>query len=229
MKNAGFLIVLIGMLMMGCSKEELKNDTAENSQLKRGSTVNAGVSSLSFNGNSIVGESYPLIDLGDGSKILKNGKCSGSITGYGKIDPTFSDYSFYPPVRIDNIDYKSDNRQLQYDYILSGNGTVYLNARDYFTFTIDQGLYNPVNYEPGFMGIPINEPVFHGAIFGCPLRYWELISEKWTLLTQGNAYIIDGYGKFRTFKGRQLQIEKVVDTKGINRDTGEMKLKFTIL
>jgi hypothetical protein len=197
--------------------------------LKRGSVSNAGVTSLRFSGKSILGgESCELKNLGDGSKVLLEGKCSGSITGYGRINPTLSNYRFDIPIQKDNPDYKENPPEFPYNYDMYGTGIVKLNTVDYFTFIMNEAFYSPVNYEPGTWGIPLSEPVFHGAMFGCPIGHWELIDGSWVLIEQGEARITSGSGKFKTFKDRPIHVIRAGDYKGINRDTGEMNLIFTI-
>ena len=229
MKKTNLLFVaLTVLLMMGCSKDELIDEANSDLQLKKGSIANAGVTSLNFTGNSVTGDSFALTELNDGSKIMKNGICSGSITGYGKINPTLSNYSFEEPSSKLNPNYGTTNnfRECQYDYDIDVNGKVSLNTKDYFQFSLTNALYSPANYEAGFTGP--GEPEFKGAMFGCPIGRCAFIDGEWTTLYQGEALITSGAGKFKTFAGRKMEVYRNGGTKGINRVTGEMSLVFNI-
>jgi len=215
LKTAAFILLMLA----GCSKDESINDTSENIQLKKGRSITLGAVSVYFVGNSIKdGNFFPLALLNDGSRILKNGMCSGSISGYGKINPTLSNYSFTIPVARDNKDYLLNNRELKYDYVIDGRGRVSLNTRDYFDFTIKQAIYSPVNYKAGDQGLLVGETEFHGALLGCPIMYDGVV--------QGEAKITFGAGKFKNFPGTILEVYRNGNAKGIDRNTGEMNLIF---
>ena len=229
MKKTNLLFVaLTVLLMMGCSKDELIDEANSDLQLKKGSIANAGVTSLNFTGNSVTGDSFALTELNDGSKIMKNGICSGSITGYGKINPTLSNYSFERPSAKINPNYGIPHNefQLQYDYDVNVNGRVSLTTKDYFDFKLTDALYSPANYEAGVTGP--GEPEFKGAIFGCPIGNNLFINGQWKVIYQGEATITLGAGKFKTFTGRKMEVYRNGGTKGINRLTGEMSLVFYI-
>jgi hypothetical protein len=212
------------LVIMGCSKDELIDEANENSQLKKGIIGSSGISSLNFVGNSVKdGNFFSLTELGDGSIILKNGKCSGSITGYGKINPTLSNYSFASCDKRENLDdgpYPLNDRELPWDYEMSGKGKVSINNIDYFEFSIIRAIYSPANYKAGDPGLQVGETEFRGALFSCPITYDGVV--------QGEATITLGAGKFKTFAGRKLEVYRNGGTKGINRVTGEMYLIFTI-
>jgi hypothetical protein len=222
MKKTVFQIaVTVMLLLMGCSKNELIEEASENSQLKRGSIGSSGTTSITFIGNSVVGDFFTLTEIADNSKIMKSGKISGSITGYGKINPALSSYSFSTCLGKENPEYKYTypnnqiNRACTHMYDMNGTAKICITTSDYFEITFTKALLVPYNYEAGFWGL--NEPPFFGALFGCPMSY------------QGEAIIISGAGKLGAFIGRKLQIGGG-DGRTFNRITGEVKnLRFRIL
>ena len=203
MKTKIYFGLLALLFVLGCSNDEPINDPNQNSQLERGSVVSIG-----FYGNSIDDKTYFfLTELSDGSKILKNGKCSGTISNYGKINPTLSKYSFISCDKEPNPEYEKSWSPWKNIYILVGGGRVSLNTVDYFEFSIIRGIYSPWNYEPD---------MYKGAIFICNNS------------GQGEAKITVGSGKFKSFTGRPLEVYRAGGNTGIDRLSGKMYLQFNI-
>jgi hypothetical protein len=189
---------------LGCSNDELVNNPTENNQLQKSS----GLIYLGFFGNSIDDNNYfALPELADGSKILKNGKCSGTIKGYGRINPNLSNYSFVNCNKESNPEYEKGWSPWENIYILVGGGKVSLNTVDYFEFSIIRGIYSQWNYDPD---------MYKGAIFIC------------NNYNQGEAKITNGSGKFKAFTGKPLEIYRAGGETGIDRLSGKMYLQFYI-
>lgn len=214
MKKTVFQIaVAVMLLMVGCAKDELIDEASENKQLKKGSSTNTQVSSIGFTGNSLYNNDFFILEeLNDGSKIMKNGKISGSITGFGKINASLSTYKFTSISSYENTSAGQhyDWYALEYNYILVGSGRVYLNSVDYFEFIITEGWYNPGNSSPGV----VTPEIYHGGIFIC------------NNAGQGAAKVTVASGKFEAFAGRPLEVYRAYGYTGINRETGKLDLAF---
>lgn len=213
MKNITFQIVLVMLLLlMGCSQDELINDASENNQLKKGSPGTTALSSFRVYGNSIYDNSFfELKELGDDSKILRNGKFSGSISGIGKINSSLSTYNFesYTTKPNNNIGNKYYTPLSPY-YLLLGKGKVYINSVDFFEFEITEGLYEAGNWAPGY----ITTDLYMGGIFIC------------NNVGQGTAHITIASGKFKAFAGRPLEVYRAGGFTGIDRISGKLNLSL---
>lgn len=223
MKKTVFQIaVAVMLLLMGCSKDETITDTRENDQLKKGSkpapTIN--VTSFSFTGTSVDYTTYfELLELEDGTRLLKKGQCSGTFKSlgsiksisYGTINPAISDYNFVTCEAVVNNLYPLNSNELPYNYILKGSGKASINIVDFIEFSFVEGLYSPCNYKPLIAG----SEKYKGGIFIC------------NNAGQGKAIITRGSGIFSKFTGTPIQVLRGGSTyTGNDRITGRLDLYF---
>ncbi|MDP3946154.1 MAG: hypothetical protein Q8Q51_09675 [Lutibacter sp.] len=166
MKKLSFLAVLALLIMFGCSKEEMTNTEQELFSVEKnnqsifnndqsGKPVST-VSEIRFVSNSIENGNFiedgclispynpPLI-----RRLLEEGMFSGSIEGYGNINPKISKYQI---VGCDiALNDGGINRQIEPEYVeanmykLTIVGKISLSPRDYFTIQISGNVY-PISY-----------------------------------------------------------------------------------
>jgi len=143
MKKVGFRIVAIVLLLiMGCSKDELISDSSENNQLKKSNKL--GITEIRFFSNYTDNNVY--VVAGEGCllptrKILQQGTFSGTINGYGIINPKLSKYEIndcviIPSDQTDNTNYIEPNM-----YKLNIKGTISLSQREYCSINITGNIY----------------------------------------------------------------------------------------
>lgn len=199
----------------GCKKEQL-NDPGSLSVESAMASQKAlsTITDISFVVTAVMdGQYYELSELQDGSRILKNAACSGNVTG--KVNVTLSTFRISSVDAVVNPNYGlPDNwRELPYNYLVNGNGTIYIRSTDYFKFTMTDGFYAPGNYEAGVIG----PDRYMGALFGVPIG---------NAPRPGSVQITEGYGKFKSLVGKKLEAYNSWDPTQTNRTTGTWKLIF---
>jgi hypothetical protein len=213
MKTKIFEIAMVALLLLaGCSKDEFINKPSENNQLKKGSTKGMGIT---FIGTSSTDEVFiPICSPGIencGRKLHANGNFSGNLTGYGKINPELSKYTFSVIEIIKNPYYGNPlyPREEEWSYKLEAKGRVSLSTSDYFSITITGYL---ITYEPLKDG---------RWIYGCVFT-----GNGKTDTDQGSKG-----GKFLNFNGEfyvKWNILNGTNFKGINLETGEISLNLEL-
>lgn len=188
MKKSSFLFVaLTVLLMMGCSKDELIDDTSENSQSLKSGRGDGGTNGWNFTefyGTSTATEYLTICLLNEitglpencGRKLRVNGYFSGNLPGYGKINPKLSKYtiSFLDPSHPSAVneiygdpdiyalyDDKSYTDRIEpYLYNIVIRGSVALSTNDSFTLTVTAELFPMVPL------VDVNTGIIEGSWFG---------------------------------------------------------------
>jgi hypothetical protein len=156
MKKTVFqIVVVVTLLLMGCSKDELINDTSENNQLKTG-RLNTSTE-IFFLSNSIANDDFIVLAPGylcTDRKILRTGIFTGTINGIGKINSRKSTYEIktFEILDHDGFWYFSDPSLLTYSreenmYKITVEGNIIINEQDHCSITITGNIY-PVCYYP---------------------------------------------------------------------------------
>lgn len=196
------IVVAVMLLLLGCSKDELINDTSENNQLKK------GVSGISFYSISVDGDSYSLPDnpiTGATRKVLKYGTFEGSIQGLGKIIPGLSPYTFDDLIEEDNGGWS-----VSYEpkwYIIVSSGIISLSARDYCLVDISGVIITPHFYTAESSA---NKTAHDGAY----INY------------DGIATTHDGVGKLKGFN-KIFKVSRAENYLNCDLSTGQIKLKIS--
>jgi hypothetical protein len=159
MKKTVFqMAVAVMLLLMGCSKDELPNDTNNELKLKKGSNTST---EIIFESNSIANNNF--IELAPGylypvRKILSQGIFTGSINGIGVINSRQSTYEItnYEILPNDHLyDLFDTESRLQYltypdeknMYKITIDGNIIINVQDHCSFHIEGNIY-PICYYP---------------------------------------------------------------------------------
>jgi len=155
MKKFRFLAVMALFMVLGCSKDELINDTSENSQLKKGSPNTS--TEIIFLSNSIANDDFIVLAPGylcTDRKILRKGNFTGTINGIGVINSKKSTYEIinYEILNHDGFWRFTDPSLLTYPdepnmYKITVEGNIIINEQDHCSITITGNIY-PVCYYP---------------------------------------------------------------------------------
>lgn len=161
MKKLQILAVMALVMTFSCSNEDLINTEQDSTLLEENSlAVKNGerrgdpggeVTAINFVSNSIENgifikdscliSPYPLLER----KLLKYGMFSGSIEGYGKINPKLSEYEIVDCKLIPN-DGRNPERYIEDNmYELTMVGRISLSVREYCTIKIVGNVY-PINW-----------------------------------------------------------------------------------
>lgn len=162
MKRIPMLAVLALLMMTGCSKDTLIEAEQDYMQLEvssktdltgKGKTFSgAGFDFIEFISNSISNQEFVEEGLSLDPQIymLKLGNFNGSITGYGKIKPTMSPYTF-TSFTVTDADTPPECGYTVM-YVVTAEGTLALGTRDYCSITITGKIYPWYYSEFGFYG-----------------------------------------------------------------------------
>ena len=160
MKKIQFLAVMALFMTFGCSNEDLINTEQDSTVLEENSLVvksgeRRGNPGSEVNGINFVSKSIENGIFIDGGclispypperKLLKYGMFSGSIEGYGKINPKLSEYETVDCKLVPN-DGRNPERYIEDNmYELTMVGRISLSVKEYCTITIIGNVY-PINY-----------------------------------------------------------------------------------
>ena len=159
MKKTPIIAILALLMIVGCSKDYLTNTedstVFEESNLSSANGERRGnpggeVTAINFVSNSI--ENGIFIDGGclispypPERKLLKDGMFSGTIEGYGKINPKISEYEIVNCELIPNDGINPERYIEENMYKLTMVGRISLSVKEYCTITIIGNVY-PINY-----------------------------------------------------------------------------------
>jgi hypothetical protein len=219
MKKQGLLIVIVVLLVIGCSKkEELPLVSEGDNQLKKGRIA----TTIEFSAVPSGTETWPLEELG--GQIMKYGQFSGFFGAYGKINSSLSTYQFAQPVSFYNP-YQQNKENCTYNYFLSfldaaGGAT----AKIYLAPT---GKNSTANSDYCILKIIKDPNLYEWNLwpmkFG-PDSYYE--EDYFGGNVIGSAIITEGFGKLVNLKDLKFRVGKRPMMYDINLSTGYVKLYF---
>jgi len=181
------ILTIVVLILSGCSKDELINDTRENTQSLKSGRGDGGTNGWNFTefyGTSTGTDALTicLLNASTGSpencgrKLLVNGYFSGNLPGYGKINPKLSTYTInfvdpnnpseYFDLYGDEAYYalfndKSYTDRIEpYFYNIVISGTVALSTNDSFKLTVTAEL------SPMVPLLDVNTGIINGSRFG---------------------------------------------------------------
>jgi hypothetical protein len=204
------LFLTFVLLNAGCTKEELNDPDSLSVENGKALTI----TDISFVVTAVVdAEYFELSKLDDGSRIIKDGACSGTVSG--KINTSLSQFRISSIEAVENPN-EGLPRELPYIYLVDGEGIIYTRPTDYFRFTMTDGAYWPGNYEAGLVGPDPHMGALFSTNFGNAPR-------------PGSVTITEGYGKFKSLVGKKLKAQNGFDPLQIDRIKGTWKLYFSPL
>lgn len=155
-KISAFMALII---LFSCTKEQLKNNDPGSLKSEQSTpyvlngeqqakTPN-GTYSIAFYSNSIADGVFLNNCVPQGYRLLKNGKFSGNIIGFGKINPRLSKYEF---VSCEKLPINPPNIGEPDMYAIVAVGKLALSTSDQCTITIRGNIYPWYYTEFGFYG-----------------------------------------------------------------------------
>ena len=209
MKKVQFLSVVALLVTFGCSKDSVMDSQQDALALEvrsktdltgKGKTFSgAGFDFIEFFSNSISNQEFVAEGLSLDPQIymLKLGNFNGSISGYGKIKPTLSPYTFTSFTETDADTPPECGYTVM--YVVTAEGTLALGTRDYCSITVTGKIY-PWYY---------NEFGFYGGLF------------------TGTATTHSGVGKLKALDNKNFEVYNLGNGKtgpAVNLETGDISL-----
>jgi len=223
MKKIQFLAVMALLMTFGCSNEDLINSEQDLVVLEENSlAVNSGerrgnpggeVNGINFVSNSIengifIDGSCLISPYPPERKLLKDGIFSGTIEGYGKINPKISEYEIVNCELIPNDGINPERYIEENMYKLTIEGRISLSIKEYCSIHIVGNVY-PINYSE-YTGGEHAWIDFDGGEFG------------------GFGTITSGVGKLSGLDNKILLVYGSIFTSGVNDfKNGKIYLNIT--
>lgn len=133
---------MIAAMLVSCSKEEFRTE-------EQYAKANAGVDQIVFMSNAIADGIFVTGCLPSGQYLLKNGRFSGNLTGYGKLNPSLSPYSI---ISCEVLPIDPPNSGEPWMYHISANGTLAMNTLDQCSVRFSGNIYPWYYTNYGFYG-----------------------------------------------------------------------------